>query len=91
MLFTCARLGAMTLLLNISGCFIGTPAADRTLEIRQTQSTDNYTGEFKIDASQLPPDAIESRVEDGRTGPKTFLKVKQGYPVKVLLVPATQP
>jgi hypothetical protein len=91
MLSICARFCAMTALLSMSGCFIGTPALDRTLEIRQLQTTDNYSGEFRIDASQLPPDAVESRVEHGRSGPKSFLTVKQGYPVKVLLVPATQP
>jgi hypothetical protein len=55
------------------------------------QSIDNYIGEFQIDTSQLPPDAIESRVVGGRTEPKTIIEVKQGYPLKVILVPATQP
>jgi hypothetical protein len=82
---------ATALVPTLGGCLIGTPAADRTVQIRQLQSTGTYAGQFKIDVSQLPPDAVEARVEHSRTGPKTFLKVKQRYPVRVVLVPVTQP
>jgi hypothetical protein len=72
---------------TLSGCLIGTPAADRTVQIRQLQSTGTYAGQFEIDVSQLPPDAVEAHVEHSRTGPRTVLKVRQRYPVKVVTTP----
>ncbi len=77
--------------LSMGGC-LGDRAADRTLEIHQIQSTDTYTGQFQIDASQVPPDAIETRVDSGSQGaPVTSLTINSRYAVRVLLVPATQP
>ena len=64
-------------------------AADRTLTIVQFQSTGTYTGQFKIDTSQLPPRAIEERVDSGSEGgPVTKLTVNMKYPIRVVLVPA---
>ena len=67
-------------------------AADRTLEIHQVQRFDTYTGQFQIDASQLPPDAIEKRVDSGNEGaPVTSLTIGSMYAVRVMLVPVSQP
>ncbi len=77
---------------SAEGCYLGDRAADRTLTIYQMQTTQTYIGPFQIDASRLPPDAIESRVDRGTEGdPVTSITLKQDYPVKILLVPATQP
>jgi hypothetical protein len=63
-------------------------AADRTLTIFQFQSTDTYTGQFKIDTSQLPPAAIKERVDSGSEGvPVTKLTIDMKYPIRVALVP----
>lgn len=56
------------------------------------QSTDTYNGQFQIDASQLPSDAIETRVDSGGQGvPVTSLTIDYRYPIRVVLVPAKQP
>ena len=79
-----------TIALSTAGCFLGDRVATRTLTIYQVQNAAAYHGPFEIDASGLPPDAIESR-EDREVGAETSLVLKPGYAVKVLLVPATQP
>jgi hypothetical protein len=87
-----ARLAGAMAVLSMGGCFFGDRAADRTLEIYQVQDRTSYTGQFQIDASRLPPGAIESRVDSGDQGdPVTSLTIACRYPVRVLLVPATQP
>ena len=81
------RLATVLVALSMGGCF-GDRAADRTLTIYQVQSTDTYAGEFKIDVSQLPPAAIETRVDSGGQGvPVTSLTIDQRYPIRVVLVP----
>jgi hypothetical protein len=63
---------------------------DRTLTIYQMQSTGTYIGQFQIDASQLPPGAIKTRVDSGsQQVPVTSLTIDQRYPIRVVLVPAT--
>jgi hypothetical protein len=77
--------------LSMGGC-IGDRAADRTLTIYQMQSTDTYNGQFQIDTSQLPPDAIKARTDSGGEGaPVTSLTIDQRYPIRVVLIPAKQP
>jgi hypothetical protein len=77
--------------LAMGGCF-GDRAADRTLTIYQMQSTDTYGGQFEIDASQLPPDAIKARTDSGGKGiPVTMLTLDQRYSVRVVLVPVKRP
>jgi len=77
---------------SAAGCIHGDRAADRILTIYQMQDMRTDTGSFQIDASRLPPDAIESRVDRGSNGdPVTSITLKQDYPVKIMLVPATQP
>ena len=73
---------------SVVGC-LGDRAADRTLKIYQLQSTDTYSGQFQIDVSQLPPDAITKRADSGGEGiPVTSLTIDQEYPIRVVLMPA---
>ena len=73
----------------LGGC-LGDRAADRTFTIYQLQSTETYSGQFQIDASGLPADAIESRVDTSDQGvPVTRLTINQRYPIRIVLVPAT--
>jgi hypothetical protein len=86
------RLVTAVVALSMGGCYLGSRAADRTLKIHQFQSTNTYIGQFEIDASQLPRDAIETRVDSGSQGtPVTSLTIDSRYAVRVLLVPAKQP
>lgn len=72
--------------LSMNGC---SRAADRTLAIRQFQSTNTYPGQFQIDLSPLPPGAV-TRTDSGDPGsPVTSLVIDMKYPIKVVLVPAT--
>ncbi len=76
--------------LSLGGC-IGDRAADRTLTIHQMQATGTYIGQFQIDVSQLPPDAIEGRIDSGQQGdPLTKLTINYRYPIRIVLVPATE-
>jgi hypothetical protein len=76
----------------IGGCNWGTRAADRTVQIYQFQSVDTYPGPFVIDTSRLPPDAIETRIDTGVSGaPVTQMTINMKYPVRIVLVPVTQP
>lgn len=72
--------------LSVNGC---SRAADRTLTIYQFQTIDDtYAGQFEIDASQLPSDAIESQEDSGGQGaPVTKLTIKDRYSIRVVLVP----
>jgi hypothetical protein len=73
----------------VVGCW-GDAAADRSLKIYQLQSTETYGGQFQIDTSQLPPDAIVKRNDSGGVGrPVTSLTIDQKYPIRVVLVPVT--
>jgi hypothetical protein len=75
---------------SVVGC-LGDHAADRSLKIYQLQSTDTYSGQFQIDTSQLPPDAIVKRDDIGGVGrPVTSLTINQEYPIRVVLVPVTE-
>jgi hypothetical protein len=73
------------------GC-IGDRVADRTLEIYQVQSISANTGQFEIDVSQLPADAIKSKTTHGGEGtPVTKITIDEKYPIRVVLVPVTKP
>jgi outer membrane lipopolysaccharide assembly protein LptE/RlpB len=83
------RLTAVAAILLMCGCpiHLGDRAADRTLTIRQFQSTETYNGQFQVDTSQLPSDAVETRVDSGGPGaPVISLTIKQRYPIRVVLV-----
>jgi len=83
---------AAGLLVSASGCFFGDRVATRTIEIRQDKSTETYRGPFEIDTSQLPQGAVTSHQEEDRWGnPVTKVSVDANQPVRIVLVPATQP
>jgi hypothetical protein len=75
---------------TISGC---SKAADRTLSIYQFQSMETYDGQFKLDTSGLPPDAIESTVDTGGPGdPLKRLTLNMDYEFEIVLrLVGTQP
>jgi hypothetical protein len=76
-------LGFISALPTISGC---SKAADRTLRIYQCQSTETYPGAFRIDTSQLTPDAIKSKTETGEPGaPVTEIELEMDYEIEVVL------
>lgn len=68
---------------TVSGC---SKAADRTLTIYQFQSTETYDGQFKIDASGLPADAIKSTVDTGGPGdPSKRITLNMDYKFEIVL------
>jgi hypothetical protein len=68
---------------TISGC---SKAADRTLTIYQIQSSKTYSGQFRLDTSQLPPDAIVETVDTGGPGdPLRRVTLKMDYEIEVVL------
>ena len=79
---------AMLPVLLTTGCPLDR-AADRTLTIYQYQTTGSGTGPFTVDTSRLPADAVQRRIDDANS--VETITVNQNYPVRVLLVPATQP
>jgi len=80
---TAFALGFMVALLTVSGC---SEAARRTLTLFQFQSSKTYTGPFRIDVSQLPPEAVQSRTETGGPGkPETRLTLNMDYEVEIVL------
>ncbi len=82
---TAFAVGFVTALMTVSGC---SEAASRKLTIFQLQSTETYSGPFRIDTSQLPPDAIETQTETdgGKPGkPETQLKLNMDYEFELVL------
>ncbi len=68
---------------TVSGC---SEAADRTLTIYQFQSTETYGGQFRIDTSALPPDAIETSADTGKPGcPVRQITLNSDYEIEVVL------
>jgi hypothetical protein len=85
------RSGCVLLLAATTAGCLGDRAADRTLTIHQVQSTDTDTGQFKIDTSQLPSDAVISRsIRGGEGRPVTSLEIDQKYDIRVMLVPVKE-
>jgi hypothetical protein len=79
-------------LLFANGCFFGDRFATRTVEIMQDRSTETYQGSFEIDTTQLPLGTVTLHQEEDRWGnPVTKIKVDQSHPVRIVLIPATQP
>jgi hypothetical protein len=82
-LLTGFALGFLSALLTIPGC--GKPDT-RTLTVFQFQSTETYAGQFRIETSELPPDAIKKRTDSGETGqPETRLELDMDYEFEVVL------
>jgi len=78
-------LGFIAALPTVSGC---SKPADRTLRIRQFQSTKTYVGAFRIDTSQLDPTAITSKSETGGPGdPVTEIELAWDHEIEVVLRP----
>lgn len=76
-------LGFLSAAITISGC---SKAADRTFTLYQYQASDTYLGQFRIDLSQLPSDAIKKRTDTGKPGtPETRIELKQQYAIDVIL------
>jgi len=68
---------------TVSGC---SKAADRTLTIYQLQSTKTYGGQFTIDTSGLPSNAIESSVETDSSGaPVKRITLNMDYEFEIVL------
>ena len=78
---------------SLAGCgLLGDHAGDRTLQFYQDLYGSNTSPNFALDTSHLPPGAIESRTEeDGRSGKTVRLKIRADVPIRVVLLPATQP
>ncbi len=78
--------------LTATGCLFDDTAANRTLQVSQLQSTGRL-GAFAVDTSRLPPGVVVERNDgtDRHGCPVTSLKLDTGYPVRIVLVPATQP
>jgi len=82
----------IALLVRSGGCgLFGDVARDRSLALHQRQHNGDPSDAFTLDVSHLPADAVEQRTEDGRAGPVTRIELRAGYPVRVILVPATPP
>ena len=80
---TAFAFGFMAALMTVSGC---SQAATRTLTLFQFQSSKTYTGPFRIDTSQIPPNAIETQTETGGPGkPETRLTLNNSYEFEIVL------
>jgi len=67
----------------LSGC---SEPADRMLTVYQFQSTETYDGQFHIDTSELPSDAIEEKSDSGGPGdPMTRITLNIDYEIEVVL------
>lgn len=87
-----SRLPAFVVIAFVLGCIAASTfsgcskAADRTLSIFQFQSTETYDGQFKLDTSELPPDAIESTVDTGGPGdPVNRITLNMDYEFEIVL------
>ena len=80
---TAFAVGFIAALATVSGC---SEAATRTLTLFQYQSTKTNVGAFRIDTSEIPPDAIESQLETGGPGkPSTRLTLNSDYEFEIVL------
>ena len=80
---TAFAFGFMAALITVSGC---SQAATRTLILFQFQSTKTHIGPFRIDTSEIPPNAIESKTETAGPGkPETRLTLNSNYEIEIVL------
>lgn len=86
------RVSAFLLIAFVLGCLATTAvsgcskAADRTLTIYQLQSMETYGGQFAIDSSGLPSNAIESIVETDSSGdPVKRITLNMDYEFEIVL------
>lgn len=87
-----SRLSAFVVIPFVLGCLVASTlsgcskAADRMLTIYQFQSTETYDGQFKIDTSGLPDDAIKSIVDSGGRGdPSKRITLNMDYKFEIVL------
>ena len=76
----------------VLGC--GDPIPQRQITITEDQGMNSGPwGPVPVDASRLPPGSVQGRVDgiDGDGNPVSTLKIFPNVPVKILIVPATQP
>ncbi|WP_165233078.1 hypothetical protein [Aquisphaera insulae] len=86
--------GVLTSFLFLSGCGCGDQAANRQLQLTETIGYNpGQWGPIEVDLSQLPSDAVESRVEkkDSCGSPITELRIFTKQPVKIVIVPIDRP
>jgi hypothetical protein len=80
----------------LSGCGCGDGRFSRELVIIDHRGDDShYAHPIEVDTSQLGPDAVES-CKDGNASwmcyePQTVMHISPKVPIKVLIVPASQP
>ena len=75
--------GCLVTATAFSGC---SKAADRTLTIFQFQSTKTHVGQFRIDTSSLPENAIETKTDTGGPGgPVTRITLNSDFEIEVVL------
>jgi len=80
---TAFAFGFMAALMTVSGC---TEPATRTFTLFQFQSMKTNIGPFRIDTSEIPPNAIESQTETGGPGkPETRLTLNSNYEFEIVL------
>ena len=73
----------LAVLTTVSGC---SEPATRTLTLFQYQSTKTSIGAFRIDTSEIPPEAIESSMETGVPGkPETRLTLNSDYEFEIVV------
>ncbi len=66
-----------------SGC---SKAADRTLTVFQIQSSKTHLGQFRIDTSSLPENAIETRTDSASPGdPVTRITLNSDLEIELVL------
>jgi hypothetical protein len=72
------------------GCSV---PATRAVRIGQHYQSTDALKPFEVDVSQLPPEAIRQRqwTRDHWQQPTDEIELTPGYPVRVILVPATRP
>ena len=80
-------------LICAAGCGCGDTVAQRRLLLTEDRGISSGAwGPFEIDASQLPA-AVYQRIEkrDACGNPVTELRISPNRPIKVVLMPSTQP
>jgi hypothetical protein len=87
-----SRLSAYVVGAFVLGCIMASTifgcdkAGDRTLSIYQLQSAKTYNGQFKLNTSELPTDAIESTVDTSGSGdPVKRITLNMHYEFEVVL------
>ena len=89
-----ALLGAI--LLTASGCGCGDRVFSREVVIIDHRGDGSqYAHPIEVDTSQLGPAAVKSRRDENASRmcdePRTVIELRSTVPIKVLIVPASQP